>query len=381
MIVTNDGLTPIPIRWQVRRAGNVPNVVGTPSIVPDTEEAQHAMSTPIPVPDDFVASVQHAVDQDGEARRIVDVALERGLERVYLVGCGGSHFGTYPAFDLLNRYTDAFATERITSAELTSRDPIGVDEHALVIAASHSGNTPETVAAAQYARGKGATVVGIAREGASGLAEAAHLHLDYPDTITVTEPKLVHNEQVAAALLAGVGVTDVATRLRAGIPALPTALRAVKDEVASVGERVADVVADAPLTYVVGGGPAYGMAKMMAWCYFQEMQWMDAAAINGGDFFHGPFERILEDTPLIVLLAEDSSRALGERVVRFGENYTSGLGVVDTAAFTLPGIPAESRPDLSVVALMSAERRVLDHVAARRGHDTSVRRYMYKVSY
>ena len=86
MIVTNDGLTPIPIRWQVRRAGNVPNVVGTPSIVPDTEEAQHAMSTPIPVPDDFVASVQHAVDQDGEARRIVDVALERGLERVYLVG-------------------------------------------------------------------------------------------------------------------------------------------------------------------------------------------------------------------------------------------------------------------------------------------------------
>lgn len=108
---------------------------------------------------------------------------------------------------------------------------------------------------------------------------------------------------------------------------------------------------------------------------------MDAAAINGGDFFHGPFERVLEDTPLVVLQAEDSSRALGERVVRFGEKYTSKLGVVDTAGLSLPGIPTESRGDLSVVALMSAERRVLDHVAARRGHDTSVRRYMYKVSY
>lgn len=339
------------------------------------------MSTLIPVPDDFEASVQHAVDQDDAARRIVDTAFERGLERVYLVGCGGSHFGTYPAFDLLDRHTTAFTTQRITSAELTSRAPIGVDERALVIAASHSGNTPETVAAAQFARERGATVVGIAREGDSGLASAAHVHLDYPDTITVTEPKLVHNEQLAAALLDRAGAANVATELRAGIPALPAALRAVKDEVAEAGERIADIVADADLTYVVGAGPAYGMAKMMAWCYFQEMQWMDAAAINGGDFFHGPFERVLEKTPLVVLQAEDSSRALGERVVRFGEQYTEALGVVDTANFSLPGIPSESRPDLSVVALMSAERRVLDHVAARRGHDTSVRRYMYKVSY
>lgn len=339
------------------------------------------MSTPIPVPEDFEASVQHAVDQDDKARQIVDAALEKGLERVYLVGCGGSHFGTYPAFDLLDRYASAFTTQRITSAELTSRDPIGLNEHALVVAASHSGDTPETVVAARFAREKGATVVGIAREGDSGLAEASHLHLDYPDTITVTEPKLVHNEQIAAALLDRTGVADVASRLRAGIPALPVALRAVKDEIAEAGERVADIVSDASLTYVVGAGPAYGMAKMMAWCYFQEMQWMDAAAINGGDFFHGPLERLLEDTPLVVLQAEDASRALGERVVRFGEGYTSKLGVVDTASLSLPGIPAESRADLSVVALMSAERRVLDHVAARRGHDTSVRRYMYKVSY
>ena len=339
------------------------------------------MTALIPVPDDFEASVQHAVDQDDKARKIVDDALDKGLERVYLVGCGGSHFGTYPAFDLLDRYASAFTTQRITSAELTSRNPVGLDEHALVVAASHSGNTPETVAAARFAREKGATVVGIARSGESGLAEASHLHLDYPDTITVTEPKLVHNEQIAAALLERTGATDIAARLRAGIPALPGALRAVKDEIADAGERVADIVADAALTYVVGGGPAYGMAKMMAWCYFQEMQWMDAAAINGGDFFHGPFERILEDTPLVVLQAEDSSRALGDRVVRFGETYTSKLGVIDTATLSLPGIPADSREDLSVLALMSAERRVLDHVAARRGHDTSVRRYMYKVSY
>lgn len=339
------------------------------------------MTDLIPVPEDFEDCVQHAIDQDGEARAIVERAVERGIERVYLVGCGGSHFGTYPAFDLLDRYATGIATQRITSAELTSRNPVGLDERALVVAASHSGNTPETLAAAQFAKDKGALLASISRQGDNGLSRTGDVHLDYPESITITEPKLVHNEQLAAALLENFGAPEKAAELRAGIPALPAALRAVKDEVAEAGERIADLLEDVSLSYIVGGGPAYGMAKMMAWCYFQEMSWMNSAAINAGDFFHGPLEMIVDDATLITLVAEDASRELGERVISFGKRYTKNSAAVDTSSFSLPGIPARSRADLSVVALMSAERRVLDHVAARRGHDTSQRRYMYKVSY
>ncbi|HOQ59417.1 MAG TPA: SIS domain-containing protein [Rhodoglobus sp.] len=341
------------------------------------------MSELIPVPNDFEACVQHAIDQDDKARDLVERAVERGVERVYLVGCGGSHFGTYPAFDLLDRYAPGIISQRITSAELTSRAPIGLGEKALVVAASHSGNTPETVAAAEFAKSHGALVAGISRQGDNGLSRIGDLHFDYPDTISITEPKLAHNEQIAAALLDAYGASEKAAELRAGIPALPGALRAVKDEVAEVGERVADLLSapTAPLSYIVGGGPAYGMAKMMSWCYFQEMSWMNSAAVNAGDFFHGPLEMILEDTAVVTLVAEDASRQLGERVVRFASQHTSNSAAIDTSAFSLPGIPAASRPDLSVVALMSAERRVLDHVAARRGHDTSQRRYMYKIAY
>lgn len=108
---------------------------------------------------------------------------------------------------------------------------------------------------------------------------------------------------------------------------------------------------------------------------------MNSAAINAGDFFHGPLEMVVDGATVITLVAEDASRPLGERVISFAERYTPNSAAVDTTAFSLPGIPAEARPDLSVIALMSAERRVLDHVAARRGHDTSQRRYMYKVAY
>lgn len=340
------------------------------------------MTDIIPIPDDFEACVQHAIDQNDKTKAFVSSVVGRqGIKRVYLVGCGGSHFGTYPAFDLLDRYTDDIVTQRISSAELTTRNPAGLDEHALVVAASHSGNTPETVAAAEFARSKGVTVIGISRQGDNGLSRIGDLHLDYPDTISITEPKLVLNEQVALALLEEVGQQERASVIRQSMSALPAALLATKKEIAEAGERIAEIVTDAPLSYIVGGGPAYGMAKMMAWCYFMEMQWMNSAAINGADFFHGPLEMIDAETPLVVLLAEDDSRALGERVVRFGEKYTEKVGVVDTASLSLPGISAGARKDLSVLALMSAERRVLDYVAARRGHDTSVRRYMYKVEY
>lgn len=335
----------------------------------------------IPIPDDFESCVQHALDQNDKTREFIAGALQHGIDRVYLVGCGGSHFGTYPAFDLLDRYTDEVTTQRISSAELTRRNPTGLGERALVVAASHSGNTPETLEAAQFAKSKGATVIGISRQGENGLSTVGDLHLDYPDTISITEPKLVLNEQVAIALLDGLGVTQKATDLAASLPALPAALKAVKEEVAETGERIADLLADAPFNYIVGAGPAYGMAKMMSWCYFMEMQWMHSAAINGADFFHGPLEMAAETHPLINILAEDQSREMGERVNRFGERYAKHFAKLDTADFSLPGISAEARPDLSVIALMSAERRVLDHVAARRGHDTSQRRYMYKVEY
>ena len=71
----------------------------------------------------------------------------------------------------------------------------------------------------------------------------------------------------------------------------------------------------------------------------------------------------------------------GGRPVDFASRYSRRTHVIDSRHLSMPAVPEEARAELSVLSMISASRRVLDHIAAHRGHDTSARRYMYKVAY
>lgn len=339
------------------------------------------MANLIPVPDDFEACVAHPLAAESAIEAYIGEAARKGLKRVALVGCGGSHFGAYPAYDFLDRHLSQISVNHITSAELTSRAPAWLDSSCLVVAASHSGNTPETVAAAEFARDRGCPTIGISRVGSNGLSRTCDVHLDYPDTITITEPKLMHTMLISLALARLEGHTELAGAIRSSLDVMPHALRIGKDEIAEVGDAIGAMAAETDYAAYIGAGPGFGQAKMMAWCYSMEMLWMQAAAINGGDFFHGPLELTLPGAPLVVLAAEDPTRPIAQRAIDFASRHTERLHVIDSAALSMPGVSEAARGELSVLSMISASRRVLDHIAVHRRHDTSVRRYMYKVAY
>ena len=334
----------------------------------------------IEVPADFEACVEHPLGAEERISEYIGNALADGLERVVLVGCGGSHFGAYPSYELLNRLAPSLAVSHVSSAELIAGDPRWLNDKTLIIAASHSGNTKETVAAVEFCKPRGTRLIGISRQGENGLSRLCDIHLDYPDTITITEPKLMHTMLIALPLLRNEGAVELANQLHEGLGAMPKALRDGKDEISEVGGQIGAMVAETGFSYYVGAGAAWGQAKMMAWCYSMEMLWTQGAAINGADFFHGPLE-LITDAPVVVLQAEDVYRPLGQRVIDFAERYTDQLHVIDSRALSMAGVPDGARAELSVLSMISASRRVLDHIASHKGHDTSARRYMYKVAY
>jgi fructoselysine 6-phosphate deglycase/fructoselysine-6-phosphate deglycase len=338
----------------------------------------NASSTPISITPDFYETLGDVVKQAPTALELSRRVRKDGLRSVYLVGCGGSHFAAFPGYDILLREATDLIVHHLTSAQFASRPPSACDKSSLVVAASHSGATPETVEAARAAKSTGATVAAITRRGDSPLRQLADVVFDYPSDVTVNESKTIHFAQLALALLEAGGGTNVA---REAFAALPAALLQLKTECEALGKRVGELIAGTDLVYTVAAGGAFGAAAALAGCYLQEMQWLHAAAIDAGDFFHGPFEVVTDETVVVVFIGEDETRQLGERVANFTQRYSSRVMVIDSRQFTLPGISEEQRGLVGSIALASAARRLLDFISVARHHDTAQRRYMYKVDY
>ncbi len=107
-------------------------------------------------------------EQAGAVRELASRARASG-RRVYFVGSGGSWASMYSGKYLCDRLTGA-VSDVLPSYELTWRGPRGLDADALVVLASYSGRTEDTLEALRFARDRGAETVALVRHADSPLA-------------------------------------------------------------------------------------------------------------------------------------------------------------------------------------------------------------------
>ena len=341
------------------------------------------MSTTLPlapIPSDVESTIEFTLAQNERAQQLVASAVATGLRNVWFVGCGGSYTGHIPAAYLLET-NSVVPTYILNSDEFNTRKPAQLGAGSLVITGSHTGTTKETVRAANLAREAGATVASISREATSPLAQAAHAAFSYESKTTVYAAKQVLGMQFAHAVLEQTGQAGDWTASRTALEALPHALLVTQQEGEELSARIANAIKDAPNTYVLGAGPSWAGAYGLSMCYLMEMQWMHSGAFNSGEFFHGAFEIVTEDTPVILFQAEDASRPMGERARVFLEQYTSQLHVIDSKDFSLPGVPTHKRGEVSAIATGTFTTRLAKHLEFVRQHSLDTRRYMFKVQY
>jgi fructoselysine-6-P-deglycase FrlB-like protein len=287
----------------------------------------------------------------------------------------------YPTQYLFERTSARVPVSLLTSSEFVWRHPASLGPGSLVVVASHTGATAETVQAARLARGAGATVAAVTRSLDSPLAELADVPFTYGSDDTVTDAKYVLIGQLGLALLAQSGELVGYTGATQAYDALPDALYAARVATEATNHDIALRLQDAAMTYVVAAGPAFGAAYLLAMCFLQEMQWMHAAAFNAGEFLHGAMEVVTDDVPVVVLLSEDETRPMAERVQAFAQRYTQMAICYDSRDLPLPGVPDAWRGLVSPLALSGVVTRLASHLEAVRGHSLDLRRYMFKVAY
>lgn len=303
------------------------------------------------------------------------------LKHVGLIGCGGTLAQLYPLHYVMERYGASFVTTIHNGGELMTRKPNYVSSHSLFFASSHSGETKETVNAVQYAKEQGAKIISVTANSDSSLGKLSDLCLTYNDGPALSEAKLMIGHLVGLEVLTNAGHLPKFADILKTWKTLPESFVAVMEQLDANAASWARRVKNEKLFYVLGTGPAYGPAYAFTICKLMEMQWLNGVPLNAAELFNGPVEAVYDELPVLVLASEDKVRPQAERAIKFLEQYTSKLHVIDTKTIELTCMPEEHREIFSALLLWPAINIYAEKLSDATGHPLSKRRYMGIVDY
>jgi fructoselysine 6-phosphate deglycase len=314
---------------------------------------------------------------------VAAAAAREAVTDIYFVACGGSNALLMSGQYAVEREAEKIASFSFSSAEFLARAPKRLGKSSIVILCSHSGNTPETVAAAKYARAAGALTIAFTNLEGSPLDQEAEATILYQ-----YNPLAVSEDHAAPMLMRLVFGILHARENNAKLAKVEAAL-------AGMGKTIADVIARheasiaawaeaskrEPLIYTMGSGANWGSAYSFAICILQEMQWVHSAAIHAGEYFHGPFEITDFDVPFIILKGLGNARQMDERALAFAQKYSKRLLVLDAAEFGLEAVAGDAAEYLTPMLFTALLRAHAVKLADSRGHPLTVRRYMWRMEY
>lgn len=183
----------------------------------------------------------------------------------------------------------------------------------------HPGTTKETTAAAEFARAKGATTIGLTVEPGSPLANACDHVVGFEAPYTTGVPIDAVNSnysriyQLVMGVVALTGGENLTEPLIKSLAALQVAIDKAQLVFAPLFDDYAPRFAKENVVYTVASGASYGAAYSFSICVLMEMQWINSQAIHANEFFHGPFEVLDKDRAFILMKGLDSTRALEDR--------------------------------------------------------------------
>lgn len=323
------------------------------------------------------------VDVKNQVKRALDVVKKRNIENVFFVACGGSSAIMYASKYAMDREAKILNAHLYSSNEFIYRNPAQLGKNSLVILCSHSGTTPETVEAAKFARTKGALAISLSFDVESPLAKESDFVLKYEwgkeANAFATNYSVLY--QLVFGVLKTVENNDKFDLIESSLEQLQSVYEKASSQTHTKAVEFGQQYKDEKTIYTMASGSNYGVAYSFAICILMEMQWIHSHALHAGEYFHGPFEIIDEETPFIILLGLDETRHLEERALEFSRRYGNKLVVLDAKDYDFSGINEEVKGYIAPLVLNYVLREYAEQLAEARNHPLSTRRYMWKVEY
>jgi glucosamine--fructose-6-phosphate aminotransferase (isomerizing) len=315
----------------------------------------------------------------------------RMIDKVFVVACGTSYHAAMTAKYAIERWT-RLPVEIDIASEFRYREPV-LDDRSLVIGISQSGETIDTLAAIQYARAQGSTVIGVSNVVDSALSREsdAVLYTRAGPEIGVAATKTFTTQLVAMQLL-GLYLAQVRGTMNPGtIGTLVADLKKLPEKVAAALEldsEVAEMVRgwrDTRDFFFLGRSGDFPVAMEGA-LKLKEIAYVRAEGYPAGEMKHGPIA-LVEPGVVVVGVATDTHvrtktlsnmeemRARGATIVMVVEEGDEAEveGIADHVVVVPPG------PDLICTVTAVVPLQLLAyHAATDRGLDVDKPRNLAK---
>jgi glucosamine--fructose-6-phosphate aminotransferase (isomerizing) len=337
------------------------------------------------------ATLLGRIDADG----VVDLSeIELDLseiDRVVVVACGTAYHAGLLGKNAIEKLA-RLPVEVAIASEYRYADPIG-DERTLAVAISQSGETTDTLAAVQAARGFGARVLAVTNTQGSLItreADAVLLTKAGPEICVASTKAFVAQVAVLDLLaleLAGIRGVILDSELREIGRSLRLAPEKVEETLQMLGDRVEEaacVFEDARCSLFLGRGISYPVAMEGA-LKLKEISYLPSEGYPAGEMKHGPLALVDEYCPVVAILGEglvrEKTLSNVEETVARGANVIAVAREGDRAARRMARVvlPVPEAPEILTPFVYSVPLQLLAyHVAKDRGLDVDKPRNLAK---
>lgn len=305
----------------------------------------------------------------------VDELCEIGYKNIFYIGIGGTAYYANQMAQIVKQAGSKLPLFVENAADFCVVGNPYFSKESIVVIETISGDTKEVVAAVKIAREVGAKVIGYVEKLGTPLAELS----DY--LITTTGGGAYYWYTITLRFMKNAGDFPQYDDFYSDIKHMPEIAIAVQKATEEKAKAYAQKYKDEPLQYLVGSGNMEAWAYSYGMCIMEEMQWMRTRPISASDFFHGTLEVVERDTSVILIMGEDKTRSLMERVEKFVHTISANVTVFDTKDYELEGIREEFRGLIGPIVMRCAFQRISIHLEHERRHPLAIRRYYRKLDY
>lgn len=311
-----------------------------------------------------------------EIEQIADEVCRKGFSSILFSSAGGSQAMMDPFAEILQERV-SMPVLSVNAAVLVLTGNNQLNSRTLVFMASKSGDTKETVTAAEYLKQMGCTVISVIGKKDLKLEHISSYSVVYEDG----RPQELILYLLLGRIMKNLNCFDEYDRFADQLEHLPQVLCDVRKQFDPAAVDYCTKYHDEPYHIWIASGELWPVCYAFSMCVLEESLWIRTKSVTSYDFFHGTLELVDKDVPVTLLVNEGKTRPLDLRVKEFIEQYSDKTAVIDAKDFPLTGFDEQFRPLLSCVVMNAALQRISKNMEAVNHHSLEIRRYYRKVQY